>query len=72
MAASAPFICIEKERLFRAYGAASLDYSRLSSARVAALANGEEPPSIDELSAAELRKDNAKYAILVHQEGHGC
>jgi hypothetical protein len=72
MAAPAPLICIEKERLFRAFGEASLEFSRLYSARVAALSSGLEPPDIDELSDAELRKDNAKYAILMHQERHGC
>lgn len=72
MAAPVPLICIEKERLFRAFGEASLEYSRLYSARMAALSSGEEAPPIDDLSDAELRKENAKYAILLHQEQHGC
>ena len=51
---------------------AILEYNRLSLARVAALMDGSAAPSLEDVYDAEARKDNAKYAILVHAEEHGC
>ena len=72
MAARAVIICIEHQRLMQVYLEAILEYNRLSLARVSALLDGTQPPSLDEVYDAEARKDNAKYAILAHAEDHGC
>jgi hypothetical protein len=72
MATPATVLCIEKERLIRAYTDAALEYNHLNSLRVSALIRGEESPPLDEISEAEMRKENAKYAILMHLDEHGC
>jgi hypothetical protein len=65
-------LCIEKERLIRAYTTAAVAYNHLNSVRVDALIRGDDPPPLDKISEAEVSKENAKYAILVHLEEHGC
>ncbi len=72
MATPAPIVCKEKERLIRAYTDAALEYNHLNSMRVTAVIKGEATPALDLISEAEVRKENAKYAILVHLEEHGC
>lgn len=56
----------------RLYLDAILEYNRLSLARIVALMDGSEAPTLDAVFDAEARKDNAKYAILIHAEEHGC
>jgi hypothetical protein len=65
-------MCNERERLLRAFAAATLDYNKLYAARVAVLALGEDAPPIDQLAEAETQRDNAKYALLLHQDEHRC
>jgi hypothetical protein len=72
MAAPAPILCMEKERLIRAYTDAALEYNHLNSIRIAALIRGEETPPVGQISEAEMRKENSKYAILAHMLDHGC
>jgi len=72
MATPAPVLCIEKERLIRAFAHAALEYNRLTSIRVAALLKGDQPPPQGAIADAETRKENAKYAVLAHQDEHGC
>lgn len=72
MAAPAVIICMEHHRLMRAYLDAILEYNRLSLARVASLMDGTEPPSLEDVYAAEARKDKAKSATRVHSGEHGC
>ena len=73
MAAPSPVIaCIEKQRLLRDFARAISEQHRIQSAQVAAVLRGEDFPFEDELAAAAARRENAKYAILAHQENHGC
>ena len=72
MASPAPFLCREKERLFAAYGKVAAECIRLHCARTEAVLQGEEFGLLDELAAAEIARENAKYAIIVHQQVHGC
>ena len=44
----------------------------MQSAQVAAVLKGADFPFEAELAAAASRRENAKYAILVHQQEHGC
>jgi hypothetical protein len=39
---------------------------------VTAVCNGEDFPFGEEIAAASERKDRAKYAIIAHQQAHGC
>jgi len=48
------------------------EYNRMNTAQVAAMKNGDGPMFTEHIAAAGLRMDRAKYAILKHQEEHGC
>ena len=65
-------ICIEKERLLQALVQATLEFNRIYSARIASMASGEDGPSDEQLIETEIRRDNTKYALLAHEEEHGC
>jgi hypothetical protein len=69
---AAPLLCVERERLRIAFVAAVSEFNRIQSAQVAALANGELFPFEDEIATALQQRDNAKYALIAHQEKHGC
>ena len=73
MAASAPNIrCIEKWRLIQEYSGTVSELSRLSSAQVAAAMDGQGFRFQHEMATVADRKDQAKYAILIHEHTHGC
>ncbi len=44
----------------------------MQSAQVAAVLNGEDFPFEEQIAQAAARRENAKYAIIAHQEEHGC
>jgi hypothetical protein len=67
-----PIACIEKQRLMREFAKAVSDYHRMQSAQVAAVMRGADFPFEAELAEAAARRENAKYAILAHQQEHGC
>jgi hypothetical protein len=46
--------------------------NRIHSAQVAAVLNGEGFLFQEEFAAALDRKEAAKYAVLAHQQQHGC
>jgi hypothetical protein len=72
-AARSPIIaCVEKWKLLKAYAWAVSEFNRMNSAQLAALRNGEGFRFTDQIAAAERHKDNAKYAILKHEEEHNC
>jgi hypothetical protein len=48
------------------------EYNRMKTAQVQAVKNGDGPLFTDLIAAFGLRMDRAKYAILKHQEEHGC
>jgi hypothetical protein len=66
------FACIEKRRLLKTFADAVSEYNRIQSAQVAAVMNGDGFQFQDELAVAEARRENAKYAVLLHEEEHGC
>jgi hypothetical protein len=70
--APAPIFCIELRRLTDAYAWAVSEYLRLQSAKLAAIINGDTMTIDEQLSATEIAKDNAKYALLAHRAKHGC
>ena len=71
-AARSSFVCVEKERLLREFARAVSEYNRMQSAQVAAVLKGVDFPFREEIAKAERRKDEAKYAIIAHQQEHGC
>jgi len=66
----APIFCAERQRLLDAYTAAVFEYLQLESARLAALAHGDEIQL--EVEAARQRRDESKLAIKEHQAAHSC
>jgi hypothetical protein len=71
-ASSTPIACIEKQRLLHAFAQAVSEYNRMNTAQVAAVLRGEPLQFHEQIARAEERKDAAKYAILVHEQEHGC
>jgi len=67
-----PIVCIERQRLMQEFAKAVSDYHRMQSAQVAAVLKGADFPFEAELAEAASRRENAKYAILAHQQQHGC
>jgi len=73
VAAPSPIVaCARKQALIRAFFCAVSDYHRMQTAQLAALRNREGFLFEDELAAAAIRRENAKYAVLAHAEEHGC
>ena len=44
----------------------------MNSAQVVAVMRGEGFSFQQEIAAASVRKETAKYAVLEHQDEHGC
>jgi hypothetical protein len=65
-------LCLEKQKLIAAFQRAVSEYNRMNSAQVAAVLNGEGFLFTELIAEAGTRKDQAKYAVLKHQEEHGC
>ena len=72
MIATAPIACIEKQRLLQAYTAAVAECNRLQSAQVSGLLQDDGFDFEMEIAKAGDRREQAKYAILAHQQEHGC
>ena len=71
-AARSIFLCLEKVKLIKAYEWAVSEYNRMNTAQVAALRNGDGFVFSEQIAQAELLRERAKYAILQHEEEHGC
>jgi hypothetical protein len=71
-AAPTPVLCIERERLVKAFAKAVSDLNRMHTAQIAAIARNEDFRFEEEIAEADRVRENAKYAILQHREGHGC
>src|ERR1051325_6637115 len=69
---TAPVLCMERERLRIAFVAAVSELNRIQTEQVAALSNGELFPFEEGIATALQRRENAKYALIAHQEQHGC
>ena len=72
MASPTPQPCGIKRDLLRAFANAVSEYHRLQSAQLLSLVKGRGFQFEKQLAEAALRRENAKYAILAHQEEHGC
>jgi hypothetical protein len=68
----APIFGAERQRLLDEYTAAVFEYLQLESARLAALAHGDEIQLEAEIEAARQRRDESKLAIKEHQAAHSC
>ena len=71
-AARSVLLCIEKQKLLRTFEWAVSEYNRMNTAQVVAMKNGDGPMFTEQIAAFGLRMDRAKYAVLKHQEEHGC
>jgi hypothetical protein len=71
-AALSTLVCFEKLKLVKAYEWAVSEYNRMNSAQLAALRNGEGFIFTEQIAQAGRLKDNAKYAIIAHEESHAC
>jgi len=67
-----PAPCAEKWRLMMAFTKAVSELNRIQSAQVAAALRGDGFQFAEEWARAEQAKLSAKYAVLAHQQEHGC
>ena len=67
-----PDFCPLKQRLIAAFTSAVSDYNLLQAAQIDALLKGQGFAHEEDLAWARDRRDRAKYAILAHQDTHGC
>jgi hypothetical protein len=72
MAPSSPTVASARMRaLLQEFASAVSEVNRMHSAQVAAVLNGDGLYFQDELNAAEVRRENAKYALMTHLREHG-
>ena len=71
-AASSILLCFEKQKLIKEFEHAVSELHRMQTAQVAAVRNGEDFPFQEQIAEATERKDRARYAIIAHQQVHGC
>jgi hypothetical protein len=72
VAAPSPIACAQKRALQKAFVKAVSELHRLQSAQVAAVLNGDGFLFRKEIAEAEELRAETKYAILAHQQDHGC
>lgn len=63
---------MEKTRLLDEFARAVSEYNRMNTAQVVAVMKGEGRGFQEQIADAARRKDEAKYAILEHEQKHGC
>jgi hypothetical protein len=69
----APFgACLEKRRLLQEFVVSASTLNRIENAQVVAALSGDGFQFQAELEQALAHKQKAKYAVLAHQENHGC
>jgi hypothetical protein len=71
-AARSAILCLEKVKLIKAYQWAVSEYNRMNSAQVVALRNSDGFIFSEQIAQAGLLMEQAKYAIIEHEEEHGC
>jgi hypothetical protein len=67
-----PTVCVEKQRLTKAFIKAVSEYHRMQSAQIAALRNGDGFQFEELLGKARKARDASKRALLQHENEHGC
>ena len=69
---SSVILCSERQRLIKEFEQAVAEFNQISSVQLAALRNGEGLTLSEHLAATGLRMDRMRYAIISHDEEHGC
>ena len=64
--------CAIRDKLIQLYAEATMEHRRLKAARTTAVLEGKETPSAEGLAESQMRKENARYALLQHMDEHGC
>jgi len=72
MSAPPATVCPKKQRLLQEFTSAVSDHHRMQSAQLAGILRGEDFPFEKEIAEAAARRELAKYAIIAHQQEHGC
>ena len=72
MPASVPIVCNEKKRLQDAFSQAVSEYNRMNTAQALAVMRGEGFQFTEQVAEAERRKEEAKHAVMKHEQEHGC
>jgi hypothetical protein len=72
MVAAWPIACSEKQRLLHAFTDAISEYHRLQLAQLEVLLHDERFDFVIEIARAAERRELAKYAVMAHQDEHGC
>ena len=72
MAAPTPIACAEKQRLLQAFTDAVSDCHRMQSAQLEVLLREDRFDFEIEIAKAAQRRELAKYAVIAHQQEHGC
>jgi hypothetical protein len=72
MAAPAMHACAEKRRLIMRFTAAVEECNRLQTKQTSALLRGEGFLWETQIAQAMERRDRTKFAVMGHQQEHGC
>jgi hypothetical protein len=70
--APVPIACIERHRLLLAFAHAVSEYNRMNSAQALAVMRGDGFRFTEQSAEARARMEELKYAIIAHEEAHGC
>ena len=71
-AALCTLACIEKVKLLQEFARTVAEYHRMQTAQLASILKGEDFQFEREIAEAAAHRENAKYAVLAHQQEHGC
>ena len=72
MVAAWPIACSEKQRLLHAFTNAVSACHRLQSAQLGVLLHEDRFDFEIEIARAAEQREQAKYAVMAHQDEHGC
>jgi hypothetical protein len=70
--ATSPPLCAERQRLLKEFMIAVQEQNNLQTDQIKALIDGEGFNLEREIADARERRDQAKYAVMEHEESHGC
>ncbi len=70
--APVPHFCRRRQRLVEKFVRAVIEHNDVQTAQIEGLIRGAGFSLEREIADALDRRDRAKYAILAHEEAHGC
>jgi len=71
--APCPIFCPRRQRLIEKFLKAVSEHHRLQTLQLESLVKGEGFRTHErQIAEARERRDRAKYAILAHEDSHGC